>query len=61
MKRFKAFALVMVSVFLLIGCGYNSQKAVAAVISEKVTKIDLHTVMVLMQEPGVWKEMKSHF
>jgi len=41
MKRFTAFALVMVSVFLLIGCGYNSQKAVAAVISEKVTKIDI--------------------
>ena len=41
MKKLIALALSLVCIFALYGCGWNSQKEVATVISESVTKIDV--------------------
>lgn len=41
MKRITALVLALVCVLSLCSCGWNSQKVVATVISENVTKIDI--------------------
>ena len=41
MKKLSAFVLALVCVLSLGSCGWNSQKAVATVFSENVTKVDI--------------------
>ena len=41
MKKLMALVLALVCIVALCSCGWNSQKVVAAVISENVTKIDI--------------------
>ena len=41
MKKLIALVLVLVCILSLCSCGWNSQKAVATVFSENVTKVDI--------------------
>ena len=41
MKKLIAFVITMVCVVVLSSCGWNSQKEVATVFSENVTKVDV--------------------